>query len=83
MVEMSATCPEVEIRGDTVWICHDFNDRHDEPVCVYAYDLEAFVDEVIKARDLVRAAGHKTGWSNNADGQGNCGPVHSATEEQV
>jgi hypothetical protein len=75
MTDVSATCPGVEVSGDTV-IIGDYHDR----IHISAYDLDAFVEAVVAARDKVRRAGHMTAWAQDADGQGNCGPVPSTEE---
>lgn len=77
MSDMSATCPGVVIRGDSVRIAECYSDPRADCVSIEAYDLDAFVDAVIAARDKLREAGHLTAWSRDADGMGNCGPIPS------
>lgn len=82
MSETSATCPYVLDRGRHVTITNDPNDPRGSYVSMELYDLDAFIDEITKVRDKVRARGIKTAWSSDADGRGNCGPVASDATAQ-
>lgn len=75
MSDVSATCPDVRIASNSVLICDDWYDPQREQVCVESYDLDAFIELVIAARNKLRQTGCLTSWSRDADGMGNCGPV--------
>jgi predicted metal-dependent phosphoesterase TrpH len=79
MIEESASCPFVEVKGDCLVITNDPYDPHREVVNVESYDVDAFIVAVIAARDKLKEAGHLTAWSRDADGKGNCGRVQSHT----
>jgi hypothetical protein len=77
VTETSSTCPDVEVRYGLVWIGHDFNGPHSDRVTIDFYDMDAFAEQVVAARDRLRREGHRTAWSSNADGAGNCGAIYS------
>jgi hypothetical protein len=77
MLDTSASCPEIRRRNwdQAVAISDDFNDPSGGRVRIEHYDLDSFIEQMITLRNTMHNDGVMTAWSQDADGQGNCGPI--------